>query len=181
MSRDQLLTLLNILHPEEVEQLKMVLRGQHQNQEISERVNQILKHSTVKDLEQLKELLFGSKTDQPGDLNSTPEIGSDDERIVTPRGKVFKRKHIKIDEIEGKLGRIHDIQVYFCGHSPENNPSYVVDIFEHIVCSDCIRWCSPGRHFCCRRDSKQLSNGDYACDYHRGIRKFLRKPKFIKD
>ena len=180
MSREQLMMLLNNLFTEEVEQLKMVLRGQRVGQEISERVNQILKHSTVKDLEKLKELLFGTETDQPGDLNSIPEIGSDDERIEIAEGVFFIKKRTKIVENEGAIGRTNDFHAYFCGHSPEINPSYAIDIFRHVVCSDCIRWCSPGRHLCCKRDSKELNNGEWACDYHRGIRRILRKPKSLR-
>ena len=70
-------------------------------------------------------------------------------------------------EENGEVGRIKSFNVLDCGHSQLLYRQGGVDSFGHVVCEHCIRWCDRGSHPCCVLDSKLLSSGARACDYHR--------------
>ena len=115
---------------------------------------------------------------QLGDGNNEL-LGFDISRIQITENQYFDNSRTEIIDEQGRIGKIHTLKVWDCGHSQMHYEFGGIDSFGKVLCVNCLSACDVGRHPCSIWDIKILSNGQRACFCHRGIYRFSNK-KFNK-
>ncbi|OVE79135.1 hypothetical protein BVY01_03430 [bacterium I07] len=140
-----------------------------------------LSRMSPRDVEMLRQVLFDQPSETETESANPEEIGSDIIRTQITDDEFFENERTDVTETDGSIARVHNRNVWDCGHSQGHYPFGGIDAFGHVVCAHCLRWCDRGHHPCCVLDSKLLRNGKRACIAHRGLLRFFTRPTFKRE